>query len=188
MDGGHPTEYPPMQGPMLGSTSERTDANPQLLMSPPPAPAGRQGVCCDVWSWFKSATTNRGKVKPGPQQKNLDDLGGTLEMCAPGIPLLAEGAHIRALTNCSCLRAQAHIYPLQLPHPPEGLSFHPLLKPGFLLPRSSDGTGVTRLVCPLCTWLILGRVSWGVSLPSTIEQLGRKLWSLKARWSVFLLA
>lgn len=38
------------------------------------------------------------------------------------------------------------------------------------------------------TWLILGRISWGVSLPSTVEQLGRKLWSVKARWSVLLLA
>ena len=51
-----------------------------------------------------------------------------------------------------------------------------------------DGIGATRLVCPLCTQLILGRVSWDVSLPSTVEQLGRKLWSLKARGSVLLLA
>lgn len=51
-----------------------------------------------------------------------------------------------------------------------------------------DGPGVTRLVCPLCTWLILGRVSWGISLPSTVEQLGKTLWSLKARGTVLLLA
>lgn len=48
-----------------------------------------------------------GEVKPGPQKENLDD-PGTLEMHAPGIALLAEGAHIRAPTNCSCLRVQAH--------------------------------------------------------------------------------
>lgn len=48
--------------------------------------------------------------------------------------------------------------------------------------------GPDRLVCPLCTWLILGRVSWGISLPSTVEQLGKTLWSLKARGTVLLLA
>ena len=44
-------------------------------------------------------------------QKNLDDLGeepqhGTLEMCAPGTALLAEGTHFRAPINCSCVRVQ----------------------------------------------------------------------------------
>lgn len=112
--GGHPTECPPMQGSVLGSISEGTDANHLSLISPPPAPAGQQGLCCDVWSWFRRAIIKREEVKPGPQQKNLDDLGegpqpGTLEMCAPGIALLAEGAHVRASTNCSCLRALTHI-------------------------------------------------------------------------------
>ena len=111
--GGHPTECPLMQGPMLGSTSEGIDANPQSPISPSPAPAGQQGVCCDVLSCFRRAITKR-EVKPGPQQDNLDDLGegpqpGTLEMCTPGIALLAEGAHVRVPTNCSCLRAQAHV-------------------------------------------------------------------------------
>lgn len=113
-EGGHPAECPPMQGSMLGSTSEGTDANPQSLISPPPAPAGLQGVCCDVWSWFRRAITKRGEVKSGPQQEDLDDLGegpkpGTPEMCAPGVALLTEGAHVRAPTNCSCLRTHAHV-------------------------------------------------------------------------------
>lgn len=54
----------------------------------------------------------RAKVKPRPQQENPDDLGpqpDTLKMCAPGIALLAEGAHVRAPNNCNCLIPQAHV-------------------------------------------------------------------------------
>lgn len=134
------------------------------------------------------------RSEPGLQQENLDGLGegpqpGTLEMCASGIDLLAEGAPVRALTNHSSLRAWAHIQSLQLPHAPGILSFYPCTSQVFHCPDLlSDGTEVTKLHCPLCTQMIQGRVSSSASLLSTVEQLGRKLCSLKARWPVLLLA
>lgn len=107
--GGHATE-----APCAWIHNGRTRCKPQSLVSPPSAPAGWHRVCCNLWFCLRKAVMKRTEAIPGPQQERLDDLGegpqpGTLGMCAPVTALFAGGAHVRAPTNCSCLRAQVHV-------------------------------------------------------------------------------